>query len=557
MIYDSKQLLETFFDYALSCLALLTPDFNFIRVNNAYAQAGQRDVSEFPGHNHFDFYPSAENRAIFEEVVRSKQPYSVFARPFEYAGSPERGVTYWDWALVPVLDENGNVKCLLLSLNDVTVRIKAQEALQRSEERAQAMLNAIPDMMFRMDSHGVYLDYQAENGELYHQPDTGIIGKRCRDILPPELAEVIEHNILQVMAANKTITFEYRLDVPHRGIRDYEARMVPCGTAEVVAIVRDITERKQADEKLRKSEEKYRELVEHANSIIIHWTSDGRITFMNEYGQQFFGFTEAEIIGRQVVGTIVPETESTGRDLRPIMDQVCADPKAFENNINENIKKNGERVWVAWTNKVAFDDQNRIVGILSIGTDVTERRRNEAERDEALALVQTVINAAPVRIFWKDRDGSYLGCNPLFARDAGKNTPDELLGKDDYDMGWAEQAELYRTDDRLVMEGGTAKLNFVEPQTTPDGRTIHLRTSKVPLRNMRGDVIGVLGIYDDITEQKLAMEKVDTQFNELRRWHEVMLNREERIIKLKQEVNELLARLREPLRYDSVKGEEA
>ncbi|WP_301275738.1 PAS domain-containing protein [Dechloromonas sp.] len=149
-----------------------------------------------------------------------------------------------------------------------------------------------------------------------------------------------------------------------------------------------------------------------------------------------------------------------------------------------------------------------------------ELRRSTRALDEmktALAssrdLLQKVIDTAPVRVFWKDREGRYLGCNPVFACDAGKASPAELIGRDDYAMGWAAQADLYRADDKRVMESGQPRVNFDEPQTTPDGKTIWLRTSKVPLYGPMGDVMGVLGIYDDITDYKreerrnaLAME---------------------------------------------------
>jgi PAS domain S-box-containing protein len=131
---------------------------------------------------------------------------------------------------------------------------------------------------------------------------------------------------------------------------------------------------------LRESERKYRELLEHANSIILHWTRDGRITFLNEFGQRFFGYAEAEIVGRNLVGTLVPETGSGGRDMRALMDRISEDPQAFEQNVNENIRRTGETVWIAWTNKVYFDDQGRVDGILSIGTDITARKA----ADEAL-----------------------------------------------------------------------------------------------------------------------------------------------------------------------------
>lgn len=132
-------------------------------------------------------------------------------------------------------------------------------------------------------------------------------------------------------------------------------------------------------EALRKSEARYRELLENANSIILRWSRDGLITYFNEYAQKFFGYTEEEIIGKHVMDTIVPENESTGRDLSPLMDDICNNPEKYESNINENITKSGKRVWVAWTNKILNDDAGNILGTLSIGTDITKQHELEEE----------------------------------------------------------------------------------------------------------------------------------------------------------------------------------
>ena len=102
---------------------MLDRDFNFIRVNEAYAKACQREVEEFPGHNHFEFYPS-DAQTIFEEVRRSKEPITIEARAFEFPDHPEWGVTYWDWSLTPLLDESGEVEALVFSLQDVTARVR-------------------------------------------------------------------------------------------------------------------------------------------------------------------------------------------------------------------------------------------------------------------------------------------------------------------------------------------------------------------------------------------------------------------------------------------------
>lgn len=118
------------------------------------------------------------------------------------------------------------------------------------------------------------------------------------------------------------------------------------------------------------------------------------------------------------------------------------------------------------------------------------------------SMFQLVLDHLPQTVFWKDRDLVYLGCNERFARDALLPSPADVVGKTDYDMPWVAQADLYRGDDRQVIESGKAKLNFEEPQSRPDGTTIVLQTSKIPLLDSTGQIVGVLGMYEDITERK-------------------------------------------------------
>lgn len=115
---------------------------------------------------------------------------------------------------------------------------------------------------------------------------------------------------------------------------------------------------------------------------------------------------------------------------------------------------------------------------------------------------ERIINSIPVRVFWKDLNLVYLGCNTAFARDAGFDDPDEIIGKQDHQLAWKDQAEIYGKIDRRVIESGTSILEFEEPQTTSGGQSITLLTSKMPLRDSSGRVIGVLGIYSDITSRK-------------------------------------------------------
>ena len=118
------------------------------------------------------------------------------------------------------------------------------------------------------------------------------------------------------------------------------------------------------------------------------------------------------------------------------------------------------------------------------------------------SLLTEILEQIPVRVFWKDAELRYLGCNVLFARDAGFASPEEVIGKDDFQMAWREQAGAYRADDLKVITSGQPKLDYEELQTSSDGRTIWLRTSKVPLRDDAGKIIGMLGVYEDITTRK-------------------------------------------------------
>jgi diguanylate cyclase (GGDEF)-like protein/PAS domain S-box-containing protein len=146
------------------------------------------------------------------------------------------------------------------------------------------------------------------------------------------------------------------------------------------ALNREINERREIEQALRKSEKNYRDLVDSVNSIILRWDARGRIIYLNPYGLFFFGYRSEEIVGRSVVGTIVPETErATLWDLKDLMQTIQRDPNRFRAHENKNIKKDGSRVWVYWNNRPIKDNQGQIVEILSVGTDITERRKMEAE----------------------------------------------------------------------------------------------------------------------------------------------------------------------------------
>ena len=145
---------------------------------------------------------------------------------------------------------------------------------------------------------------------------------------------------------------------------------------------------------------------------------------------------------------------------------------------------------------------------ISYALDSFEREQARKEMEDSLAeknnLLSSIIDNSPVRIFWKDKDLNYLGCNLVFAKDAGEKDSSSVIGKNDFELCWKDQAELYRTDDRRVMESHNSKLFFEEPQTTVSGEVIWLSTSKTPLYNKQNEVIGIVGLYEEITTRKNA-----------------------------------------------------
>ncbi|MDI6719607.1 MAG: PAS domain S-box protein [Methanomicrobiales archaeon] len=150
---EERDLLDTIMENTEIHLAYLDPEFRFVRVNSAYAAGSGYSQEKLLGKNHFDLFPNAENQAIFERARESGEPVRFRARQFVYENQPERGVTYWDWSLVPVREADGRVRGLVLSLADVTDRKRSEEELMRGHELLQGIIDTIPVMITIYDPH--------------------------------------------------------------------------------------------------------------------------------------------------------------------------------------------------------------------------------------------------------------------------------------------------------------------------------------------------------------------------------------------------------------------
>ena len=156
---------------------------------------------------------------------------------------------------------------------------------------------------------------------------------------------------------------------------------------------KEIEHRKQMEEVLKESELKYRDLVEKSHSIILRWKSNGEILFLSDFGQRLFGYSEDELIGKNVVGTIVPPYEKDGRNLSILMENVFTQHEEHASNINENMCKDGRRLWISWSNSPIYDQDGQITEMYSVGMDITERKMAEFELYQAKLAAERASNA--------------------------------------------------------------------------------------------------------------------------------------------------------------------
>lgn len=240
--------------------------------------------------------------------------------------------------------------------------------------------------------------------------------------------------------------------------------------------------------------------------VFIQDVSTGKILDANEAMLKSFGFASKEAALASSLNHFItgnpPFTETEA--LRRIQLAAGGQPQVFDWPAK---KVTGETFWVEVSlQKSPAIGENHILAVVR---DINKRKRAENALHESEEILSAIFNAVPVRISWKDRDLTYLGCNRAFALDFGFKDPQDIIGKNDYDLAWGhDQVEQCRADDRLVIERGEARLFFDEEQTTPSGDKVHLLASKVPLRDAAGNIIGVLSTYENITERRNVEEEL-------------------------------------------------
>lgn len=255
--------------------------------------------------------------------------------------------------------------------------------------------------------------------------------------------------------------------------------------------------KKRFTKRLFEVESIYSFIANNINDAVALIDFHGNYTFISPSHKNLTGRGE-EIIGKNAFHFIHPE------DYRSVLAAVLKAKKSNHEYRVEYRYLHAEQgyIWVESLGKKHLDGEGNIMGLFAT-RNIHEKKISQDALYETRSFLQNILDTIPVRVFWKDKNLKYLGCNLPFAMDTGSSSPEEVIGKDDYEMPWKNEAELYRNDDKQVIESGLEKVGYEEPQTSPEGDNLWLRTSKVPLKNRAGDIIGVLGTYENITGGKL------------------------------------------------------
>ncbi|RME98286.1 MAG: response regulator, partial [Chloroflexi bacterium] len=275
-----------------------------------------------------------------------------------------------------------------------------------------------------------------------------------------------------------------------------------------------VVNRQQTELERRASDSRYQDLVENANSIILQLDAQGNIVFLNRFACSFFGYTADEILGKNIVGTIVSNSDLPEGGAEKIIQNILQHPHQAVNFEIQNLRKDKQKVWVAWANKALRDEAGNSVGVLAIGQDVTQRVQAEHKLQEEHTLLRTLIDNIPDFIFVKDLQSRFIVNNAAHLRILGAETQEEVLGKTDADIFPDQFSGKYLNDEQQILQTGQPLLQHEETYIEPaSGEIRWLSTTKVPLTDKHGQIAGLVGISRDITQNK-AVEQAIRQAKE-------------------------------------------
>ncbi len=491
----------------------------------AFVSEGSRDLTGYSPADLVENSTVAYGNLIHaddrEEVWRQVQTALKRRQPFRigYRISTACGEERWVWEQGRgVFDEAGTLLGLEGFVTDVSVQRHAELALQRS----QALLSQAGRMarLGAWELDVTHLEASDASPLWWSEEVFRIFGYSSKEVEPSRqlfFERVHPEDRGRVMQAVQRSLDERRpYEIEHRIIRpDGTERVVlehavtvfddHDGPLRMIGAVQDITARKAAEQAVRNSEARYRELVESANSAILRFKRDGTITFFNEFAQTLFGYPAEEVLGRNV-DLLLPEHESEDHDLSGLIRDIFSDPDRFAFNINENVCRDGRRVWMAWSNKAILDPKGEVAEILAVGSDITEQRRAEAKVRQMSDRLQLAARAAVVGVWDYDLVQNELVWDEAMYR---------LYGVSRNEFGCAYEAWqtcLHPEDRHRTLEEVERALRGEQEFDTefrvvwPDGSIHYIKATGLVQRDATGRPVRMLGTNWDITESKRAAE---------------------------------------------------
>jgi len=408
-------------------------------------------------------------------------------------------------------------------LSQVETVLAAERSRRESEESHGATLMSVGDGVIVTDAACRVTLINPVAEELTGWPAAEAVGRPLEEvfnIINEYTREVVENPAREVMRngaivglANHTLLIAR--DGTERPIADSGApvRVDDGEVSGVVLVFRDQTEERAARVRLQLQRDRLEAAERHAGLGSWEYEAGSGITWWSPQAYHLFGLDalSGPPDADALLSFVHPEDRASLS--RAFADMECGRvPRDGE--YRTDPARGPVRTLVTKT-RVVVDENGALAGYAGTLMDVTERAAYERDIQESRQMLRLVLDTVPARVFWKDLDLNYLGCNDAFARDAGFVSPDEITGKSDFDLSWKDSAEQYRADDRAIIESGAPRLANEVPQVTADGRAIWLSLSKIPLRDAQGAIIGVMGTYEDVTALRRARERLDRVNREL------------------------------------------
>ncbi len=406
----------------------------------------------------------------------------------------------------PRYDAEGNIVGLVGIAHDITERKRAEEALRASEQRLRAIIEVEPECVKVVSPEGKLLEMNPAGLAMLDATSLeDLSGQSLLNFVAPEHRSAFAALHKQIMAGHSgTLEFE---TIGLKGTRRWvETHAVPLRDAaghvtSLVGVTRDITERKRAEEALRASEQRFRSLMEKGSGLITLVDATGTIIYESPNLTRVLGYARGELLGQPMFSIAHPDDIEV---LQARLQEVLAEP-GVPNQVQNRVRdRDGAWRWLETVATNLLHDPT-VRAIVLNSRDITARKGAEAALVAERTRLRTLLDLLPVSIYVKDRESRFIVANEECARAVAATMPEELIGKNDADFFPPALAAAFLQDEQRVLAGESI-LNLEEESAYPDGRPRTELTTKVPLRDATGAIIGLVGVSRDITERRQAEE---------------------------------------------------